>query len=155
MSRRAVSTVACLTLVCFMGCGGGGPDKFQKARPKTAKASGTVTYKGQPLADAIIVCSPKATGDKAVSASATSDASGNFTLMAFPPDKGAVPGDYQVTIMKNEAVAAAAKPGSHDAAPAAAPKSLIPEKYNKAETSGLTLTIPEAGKADIKFELVD
>lgn len=156
MSRRAAATFACLTLICTLGCGGGGPDKFQKARPKTTKASGTVTYNGQPLADAIIVCAPKAVGEKAVSATATSDSSGNFSLQAFPPENGAAPGDYLVTIQKNaKAETVAAKPGSHDQPAAGPPKSLIPEKYGKAETSGLTLTVPEGGKTDIKFELVD
>lgn len=158
MPRRAASAIACLTLLCFMGCGGGGTDKFKKARLKTTTASGTVVYRGQPLVDAIIVCYPTVAGDKAVAASAYTDSSGNFSLQAYPPDKGAVPGSYQVTVQKNapaEAAAPVAGVPAHDQPPPPPPKPLIPEKYGKIETSGLTLTIPETGKTDIKFELVD
>lgn len=137
------------------GCGGAA-DKYKRARPKTVAASGTVIYRNQPLADAIIVCFPTATGDKAVAASAYTSADGSFSLQAYPPDKGAVPGNYQVTIQKSEeAPAAPTGPDAHDAPPPPKPKSLIPAKYGQIETSGLTLTIPEGGISDIKFELKD
>lgn len=157
MTRSAVSFVVCLALAAVIGCSGGS-DKYKKSRPKTVKATGTVLYRNQPLADAIIVCFPTATGEKAVAASAYTDADGNFSLQAFPPDKGAVPGDYQVTIQKTEeapATPAASGPDAHDAPPPPAPKPLIPAKYAKVETSGLMLKIPEDGVSDVKFELKD
>jgi len=157
VSRRTVSFVTCLTLVAVIGCSSG-TDKYKKSRPKTAKVTGTVLYRNQPLADAIIVCFPTTAGDKAVAASAYTDADGNFSLQAFPPDKGAVPGDYQVTIQKTEEAPpapTASGPDAHDAPPPPAPKPLIPAKYSKVETSGLTLKVPEAGIADVKFELKD
>lgn len=137
------------------GCGGAA-DKYKRARPKTATASGVVIYRNQPLADAIIVCFPTATGDRAVAASAYTSADGTFTLQAYPPDQGAVPGSYQVTIQKTEeAKAPPTGPDAHDAPPAPKARSLIPAKYGQIETSGLTLTIPEGGISDIKFELKD
>lgn len=156
MFRRLVSPLACGALVLLVGCGGSATDKFKQARQKTTKASGTVVYRGQPLADAIVVCFPTVAGPNAVAASAYTDSSGNFSLQAYPPDKGAVPGDYQVTIQKDAPQeAAAAGPAAHDAPPPPPPKPLIPAKYGKIETSGLTLKVPEAGVTDIKFELVD
>lgn len=138
-----------------MGCGSA-TDKFKKARPKTVDASGVLTYRNQPVADAIIVCFPAIAGEKAVAASAYTGSDGRFTLRAFPPDKGAVPGDYRVTIQKDEeGEKPPSGPDAHDTPPPAAGKSLIPAKYNKVENSGLTLTIPEAGKTDIKIELTD
>ncbi|MDB5346091.1 MAG: hypothetical protein JWP89_4468 [Schlesneria sp.] len=159
MSRRAASALLCLLLSLVIGCGGGASDKFKKARQKTAKATGAVMYRGQPLADAVIVCFPTLAGDKAVAASAYTDANGNFSLEAYPPEKGAVPGDYQITIQKNAPAEArpAPPPGvpAHDVPAPPPPRPLIPAKYGKIETSGLTLKVPEAGIADIKIELVD
>lgn len=156
MSRFTVSLVVCLTFT-MLGCGGGS-DKYKKARLKTVKASGTVIYRNQPLADAIVVCFPTAAGDKAVAASAYTDGDGNFTLQAYPPAKGAVPGDYQVTIQKTEPATetpAASSAAAHDAPPPPEPRPLIPVKYSKVETSDLRLTVPEAGVSDVKFELKD
>lgn len=159
MVRRHFSPMVCLALVLLVGCGGGGTDKFKQARQKTTKASGTVVYRGQPLADAIVVCFPTTAGPTAVAASAYTDSYGNFSLQAYPPDKGAVPGDYQVTIQKDApqeaGTAAPAGAAAHDAPPPPPPKPLIPAKYGKIETSGLTLKVPDAGVTDIKFELVD
>ena len=159
MSRSTASAFLCLILSLVIGCGGGASDKFKKARQKTAKATGAVMYRGQPLADAVIVCYPTLAGDKAVAASAYTDANGNFSLEAYPPEKGAVPGDYQITVQKNAPPEAPAAPPPgvppHDVPPPPPPTPLIPEKYGKIETSGLTLKVPESGIADIKIELVD
>ncbi len=155
MIRFAIVLLVGLTVSSLTGCGGGF-DRFKKARPKTVAASGTVIYRNQPLADAIIVCFPTASGDKAVAASAYSGTDGSFSLQAYPPDKGAVPGNYQVTIQKSEeAPAAPTGPNAHDAPPPPKPRSLIPAKYGQIETSGLTLTIPDGGISDIKLELKD
>jgi hypothetical protein len=153
VSRCAVSFVVFLAMVA--GCSGGS-DKYKKSRPKTVNASGVVLYRNQPVVDAIIVCFPTTTGDKAVAASAYTDEDGQFSLQAFPPDKGAVPGDYQVTVVKVEqAPNAPTGPDAHDSPPPPEPKSLIPVKYGKAETTDLKLTIPDAGISDVKFELKD
>ncbi|HEY4260219.1 MAG TPA: hypothetical protein VGM98_08665, partial [Schlesneria sp.] len=152
MARRAATAFLCLILSLVIGCGGGASDKFKKARQKTVKATGAVMYRGQPLADAVIVCFPTLAGDKAVAASAYSDSKGNFSLEAYPPEKGAVPGDYQITIQKNAPAEPPPPPPpgvpAHDVPPPPPPRPLIPQKYNKIETSGLTLKIPEAGVTD-------
>ncbi len=142
----------CLTLV---GCGGGGDDASKKARPKTANATGMITYNGKPLEFASILLEPQATGG--VAAMGRSDADGNFSLDAFPPDAGAVPGTYRVSVKKTEpAKEQVFDPSSHDAPMApqsTGPKSLIPPAYGEFSTSGLTLEVPEAGTDSLKLDL--
>ena len=146
-------TVVCLCAV-IAGCGGG-DDAYKRARPKTVSSTGTITYNGQPLAFAIIVLSPQVEGG--IAASCRSDADGKFSLDAFPPDPGAVPGTYRVSVKKNEVSKKAdPDPASHDA-PAEeepeGPKSLIPPEYGDPETSGLTIEVPAAGSETLKLEL--
>jgi len=154
VARNAILLLAgVVALASVAGCGGGADDAAKRNRPKVVPAQGIVTYKGSPVTGATVVFSPTA-GTNA--ASALTDSSGRFSMSAFPPDPGAVPGQYKVSITKTEQ-AAAQPAGGHDEPPAegAAPKSLIPEKYGSAETSGLVADIPEGGKTDLKFELTD
>jgi hypothetical protein len=122
--------------------------------------SGVVTYKTQPVADATVTFVPVGQTPAAV---AKTDAEGQFTLKTFDEGDGAVPGQYNVTITKTEAPAAAStgsiddgtyqppKPG--ETAPE--PKSLLPKKYADPKTSGFPTTVPESGAEDLKFELQD
>jgi hypothetical protein len=142
-----------------LGCGGGA-DKFTKNRPKTVIGSGSVKYKGQPLAQALVVFAPTTTGETALSASAMTDSSGNFSLETWPPAKGVVAGSYKVSIMKNgeaSAAPAAANPESaHEMIGMETPaKSLIPVRYGDPEKSGLKADIPAEGRNDLHFELAD
>jgi len=83
-------------------------------------------------------------------------------LRAFPPNEGAVPGTYKVTVEKNLEVSGGSAPSAldaHDAADLAArqgtTKSLIPVKYTKPESSPLTVEIPAGGNRDIKLDVLD
>ena len=145
--------VVCLCAV-ITGCGGG-DDAYKKARPKTVSSTGTITYNGQPLGFATIVLEPQVEGG--VAAMGRSDGQGHFYVNAFPPDPGAVPGTYRVSVTKMEAPKQAnPDPASHDA-PAeeepAGPISLIPPEYGESATSGLTLEIPAEGSETLKLEL--
>lgn len=147
-----------MTLV-GLGCGGD-TDKYTKDRPKTVRGSGSVKYKGQPLAQALVVFAPTTTGEKALSASAMTDSSGYFSLETWPPAKGIVPGSYKVTVMKNQDAppppAAADPDNAHEMiGREAAPKSLIPARFNDPEKSGLKAEIPDSGRDDLHFELTD
>ncbi len=138
-------------VVQAFGCGRG-DDKFKAERPKVATARGVVTYKGSPVEGATIVFAPT---EGSTAATGRTDSSGRFSMSAFPPDAGAVPGNYTVTISKTEELPQTA-PASHDApADLPRPKSLIPEKYSVAESSELTATVPENGTSDLRFELTD
>ena len=142
----------CLCAV-LAGCGGG-EDAYKKARPKTVSAKGSITYSGQPLPLAIIVLDPQAEGG--VAAMGRSDAEGNFSLDAYPPDQGAVPGSYRVSVKKTESPKKTdVDPASHDAPDVESdgPKSLIPPEYGEFATSGLTIEIPAEGSETLKLEL--
>jgi len=128
------SRLACLIAISFMaaiaiGCGGGGVSG-------TIPVSGKVTYKGQPVAGAIVTFN--AEGAEGRTAVAVSGADGTYKLRTLESD-GAMPGKYKVTVIKTEA-AESATLSMEDAAkqagkPAAAAKELLPPKYaNGAET---------------------
>jgi hypothetical protein len=149
--RRPIVAVAVLSC---LGCGGS--DSSKANRPKVVPADGLVTYQGKPLEGATIVLSP--TGEGKHGASAMSDANGQFQLSTFPPDLGAVPGDYKVAVSKQSVVVIPEPPpGMHaeDMPRPPKPKALIPDKFANPEKSGLTTNIPEAGKTDIQIELKD
>jgi len=138
--------------VAIVGCGGG--DNFAKNRPKTFPASGSVKFNGKPVDGATVIFAPVAGGEKSVAASAMTDENGNFTLMAYPPLKGAVPGNYTVAIIKREVPPPPPTgPDAHEAPPPPPPKSFIPEKYSDPVKSGLTASVPEGGRDDLHFEL--
>jgi len=146
--------VVCLCVV-VAGCGGG-DDPFKKARPKTVSSSGTITYNGQPLKFATIVLEPQVEGG--VAAMGRSDGEGHFYVNAFPPDPGAVPGTYRVSVTKTEAPKQNTyDANSHDAPveeESSEPVSLIPPKFGESDTSGLTLEIPAEGSETLKLDLM-
>lgn len=151
LSRLIPITLLTLPL---LGCGGG-EDSAKKARPKTVNASGTITYNGKPLDFASILLEPQSNGG--VAAMCRSDADGKFSLDAFPPDSGAVPGTYRVSVKKTEpAKQQTYDPANHDAPMApqsTGPKSLIPPEFGEFSTSGLTIEVPAEGSDSLKVDL--
>ena len=148
-----ILTVTCLCAI-VAGCGGG-DDAFKKARPKTVSSTGTITFKGEPLKFATIVLEPQVEGG--VAAMGRSDGEGHFYVSAFPPDPGAVPGSYRVSVTKTQAPKTTdADPANHDAPveeEPAEPKSLIPLEYGAFDTSGLTIEIPAEGSEALTLVL--
>ncbi|HVW01999.1 MAG TPA: hypothetical protein VHB77_16720 [Planctomycetaceae bacterium] len=118
---------------------------------KTVRATGTVTYKGEPVGEAILFCipeSPQAT-NAAPNANAETDSDGHFSLSTYGTGDGAVPGTYLVGITKpipDPATANSSVPGSIN---------VLPEKYQNPTNSGLKLTVEAGKKNDVKFELTD
>lgn len=148
------SLVVVLSVVVVSGCGGA------PAGPKTVSAGGKVTYQDKPVAGANVAF----LGDgKIPSATGVTDANGEFKLSTANAGPGAVPGSHQVTVSKFEAInvqpaasnsmEAAAK--ASQAGPAAAPKSLLPEKYSNAATSGFSFTIEEGKENKFQLDLKD
>ncbi len=169
--RAFVAWWFCLT--CAWGCSGGGSGDV-----KLAPADGTVTYQGKPLAGATVTFSP----DKGPLAMGVTDLNGKFTLAsgamlgaavgpakvsvtAFPPGQKSTPGAEDVSkIPKNadEAAAQLAKMGEMQEARRTGkdeanlpPKSLIPEKYMKVDTSDLKYTVKPGGDNHFSIELTD
>jgi len=142
------------------GCG-------KSVRSGAAKASGRVTYKGQPLADATVTLVPQS--GKGAGAAGLTDESGRFRLTTSGGE-GAFPGAYKVTVTKTEEAAASAAPKTADiealqkadlqglkGAPKSAspPKSLVPSKYTTAAKTPLSCEVTQGGKNEFDFDLAD
>ena len=142
-SSSVLALVAAWSLV---GCGPSEP-----AGPKqlpTVPAAGTVTYKGQPLANATISCQ-SVSGEAA--ASGKSDASGKFTLKSYGDKDGAPAGSYKVSV--SVSAVQEIEPGVLAPEPPGGFKSPIPAKFGNVAESGLTLEVPAAGSTDLKLDL--
>lgn len=154
MMFRGGEWLLVFALVLFVGCAESKPD-----RPKTYPVSGTVTYKGEPVAGANLNFR---LADGKSFAMARTDASGKYELMTFEAGDGALPGEYKVGITQYETTATTG-PGMDDAAygspeeeagDAVPPKNLLPQKYANPEASELTASVTE-GPNTVNFELTD
>lgn len=148
-------TIGCLVVVVVLvglsGCGGGG------GGPNTVPVRGIVTFQGKPVEGAHVTFVPQAPGTPA--AFAQTDAQGRFQLM-HATGQGAVPGPYGVTIAKyvtdggtRREEAEAHFQETDQPPPEPKVTSLLPAKYKKVETSGLSATVESGGAEDFKFEL--
>lgn len=136
LSSRAVSFSAIgLATLSFLvsGCG--------PAAPPTAEVTGTVTYNGNPVANASVTFYP-ASGRPATGAT---DASGKFTLAATP-------GAQKVAVIPIEEFDPDAIAGDPDAVETPPP---FPVKYQSMDDSGLTADAKEGQINDVTFELTD
>jgi len=135
-----------ISLGSLAGCGGGVGD----VRAGLVPVTGKVTLDGKPLTTGTISF---IAGDGKESYTSQIDGSGSYTLAASPTSPGALPGDYKVIVIAVEAPKMADPMKDVAAGPdMGAPKSLVPEKYKTAETSGLTGTVPKSG-GTINFDL--
>lgn len=146
--RKSLCLAACVVVLCG-GCGRG-QDPWAGKRPKVVAAEGIVKHSGDPLAGATIVFVPES--PDGLAASAITDSAGRFQLMAFPPQRGAVPGQYKILLTKVEQVPIQKSAGSPAAAHSdpgtAPPNQMLPEKYGNPQSSGLSADIPPEGKRD-------
>lgn len=156
MSLRVRSMLACLFLLIATGC--------SPSHPATSPVSGTITYKGAPVGEAVVVFAPDGSGRPAT---ATTDAQGNFRLSTFGEFDGAMPGNYKVTVTKlvKNKVPAKTEEQLHEeferqlqtgqAPPAPAVEYLVPEKYSSADKTTLQFTVKAAQNDEARFELTD
>ena len=138
-----------LTFFMFVGCSPSG--RLAGLVP----CEGTVTYKGEPLAEALVTFVPMGEGR---TANARTDATGKFVTETLNPKDGIYPGDYRVSVSKNEFYGEAPPPrmGAEGMEYFPQPqRSVIPTKYEEHNTSGLTLTVPAKGMKDALFELTE
>jgi hypothetical protein len=126
------------------GCGG-------PKGPQMAEATGTVTYKGQPLANANVVFTP----DSGPAAYGNTDAEGHFVLMT-QGKSGAMVSGGKVSITAYEQLA---EPKEEDKLTAEDLKKMsqsrIPAKYGRTETSGLTAEVKPRTENKLTFDLTD
>src|SRR5215218_3825601 len=88
-----------LGMLLFFGCS-------KKANFETAKAGGSVTYKGAPIEGAIVVFLPAAEGNSARPAETRTTADGSFAMQTSAGSgkyqDGIPPGEYLVSVRKVE-----------------------------------------------------
>lgn len=158
--NRCSMRVLLVGMPLLLGCGGGAA-----AGPKTAKATGVVTYKGTPVAGATVTFTAPKSPRTGVG---VTDNKGEFTIGTFGANDGAVLGDHVVTVAKRQGSTEQMKPedymknmtagpggGSKPAIPGSDIKNELPEKYASAEKSPLKAKVEAGAKNEFKFDLTD
>ncbi len=131
---------AFLSVLCIAGCNSGPP------LPATVPAEGSVSLDGAPVSDVTIVFIAEQGN---YNASGVTDKNGKFSMKAFDTKNGAVPGSYKVELNKTVVESKDGRKGESEVNL----KYGLPKKYASFVTSGLTITLTEAGNKDIKYDL--
>ncbi|MDR3182155.1 MAG: carboxypeptidase-like regulatory domain-containing protein [Planctomycetaceae bacterium] len=139
MKHLITITLLVVTLAAS-GCG-------QRGLKGLVKVSGTITLNGQPFEGASILFLPQTPDTR--SASALSDAGGNFQITTLQSNDGVQPGDYLISVSKvrleggtpYEELLALGRAGRENEIKKPTRIESVPEKYLKAETSGLKITV--------------
>ena len=122
-------------------------------RPKTVPVTGSVTFKGAPVAGATV--SFQATDGSRSSVGITDDG-GKYALTTFVRGDGAVPGEYRVSIktITQAVVESTTADGKYEppSGPIPEPKNELPAKYASTEKSGLKATV-SSGPNTADFDL--
>lgn len=156
--NRRVGVCLSLMMLSIPGCSSS--DDAEAERPSRTAVSGTIFYDNAPVAGATVIFSPVLTAGKA--ASGVTNAKGQFHLSTFGNEDGAIPGDYEVMVLKvkteQSQVADVDSPDYEAPMPVnvktPAPESLIPPKYTNPKTSGLRATVPAEGELEnLEFRL--
>lgn len=160
---RIDNRVLAVTLLaaCLAGCGGGSNG------PQLHPVTGTVTFQGAPVGSARITFIPEKSGGIAT---AMSDSSGKF-IMKTGGEAGVAAGSCKVTVALSDAGAKGGDGLAIDMKPEdmqklamegkltnalqnAAKGSLLPAKYNKIDSTPLTVEV-KAGNNDIPLALTE
>lgn len=149
----ALLSCFCFCVIVMPGCGGG------PKIPETVTVSGKVLYKDKPLADALIGFVSKLDNKDILPAKGTTNAEGEFTLTTYIDPQhevsGATPGQYVVTVTKNEQQDMQKIMEEFKKNPAMEFKKLIPEKYTSSKSSPLEATVKVDGENAFEFKLAD
>lgn len=132
MIRSTYALFLCL-LVLSIGCAKKGPD--------LTDVTGQVLVDGKPLTTGSVVTLPT----QGRGARGTIDSEGNFTLATSNLGPGATPGRHQVAVIAVEEV--------KDAPLGTPARSLVPERYSSAETSGLFIDVTPGEMKPVVLEL--
>ena len=123
---------------------------------------GTITYQGEPLEGAAVCFTPKdfQTGDR--HGTGKTDSQGKFVLRTIG-EPGILPGEYVVTVIKNEVIPRnqtppvdpkTGRPIPGRRAPAEV-NPLIPKRYSSSKTSDVYVVVKKNGLADWRLDIVD
>lgn len=119
-----------MAAVVFVGCGEAKP-----ARTPVFPIRGTITFKGQPMPGALVALHPKAPAAGTPSPRANVTKDGAFEVSTYDGGDGAPVGDYTLTVLWYKQI----KSGPD----VVSGPNVIPQKYAKAETSDLTISVKE------------
>jgi hypothetical protein len=135
------------------GCGGG------PKIPQTVSVQGKIIYQDKPLADALVGFVSKLDNKDVLPARGITNTNGEFTLSTYiDPEhevSGATPGEFVVTVTKNEQQDMAKIMEEFKKNPAMEFKKLVPEKYTGSKTSPLSATVKSDGDNTFEFKLED
>jgi hypothetical protein len=160
-SRLVPLVLAGTVLGLASGCGQG---------PKLVPVTGTVLYRGQPLAGATVVFVPRGEpSGPALLATGLTDAEGRFSLRTHVGPavtrEGAVPGGHRVTVSKfvppggmteeeyQQKVAAAGQAVYSATGSVPAKVQLVPPRYSDSQKTELAATVTAGGNNDFPFDL--
>jgi hypothetical protein len=125
--------------------------------PQMVRIRGMVSYKGAPLTNVtqgIVRYSPKNGGSAAREATGRIQPDGSFVMTTFQRGDGVVVGEYDIAVSaysNQELSRQETESGVHSAGP----KLLIPERYLKSSTSGLSDTVAAGHPGFKQIELTD
>lgn len=139
MKNIAFSGVCLLALFAY-GCGGGGT-----GGPELHPVKGKVTKGGAPAKNIVVTFVPE--DPKMPRPSGAVDENGEFVLIATANQPGATAGPHKVVLAFSAGEAAY---GTDSKGP---PKAPFEDSWLSAETSELTIDVPEGGKKDVLIEL--
>lgn len=156
----ALCALSCVFAGCKKGAGG--------SRDGLVKASGTVTYNGAPVVDAIIEMRPTDPSITNCVATARTDEEGAFSLMTDRPGDGAMPGKYRAVVKKevemidgmtrDEYIKANDSEGNGEVSfdkSKIKMEQLLPAKYLDPMNSPLEIEVPAGGSKEIEIVLED
>jgi hypothetical protein len=138
--RAPLALAAAVCLAAAGGCASSGDEGF----PETVPVKGKVTMAGQPLPKGSISFIP----NSGRPATALIQPDGTYVLSTFEEKDGAVPGHFRVTV-----TATTADPNQMPRPGEPPPKALVPKKYNRPESSGLTADVDKKDNKDFDFDL--
>lgn len=160
-SPRCVVIFLISIAFCLTGCGEA--DMGEGTHEDVYPVQGVVLYNGSPVAGATV--SFQSTGsDQTRGASGVTNDAGEFELMTFTPGDGAVAGSHKVSVVKSVIEGADNSYFDENSPnygktppPSAAGKTkyLIPEKYSRFDSSGLTVNVNESGDNEVTLDLKD
>lgn len=134
----SVTILALLAMTVFPGC---------KRNPRVVPVSGIVMYNNKPLPFGSILFQP----EKGQMAVGEIQVDGTFKLSSYGPNDGAVPGRHLVSVNCYEGQ----RPGSKqpEGGEVSMGKLLIPLKYTRLGTSGLSADVGDAPTQNIEIKL--
>jgi len=153
------SSLSALTMVLVVGCS---TDNSGLARRYSV--SGTVKYKGEPVKQGSIVFEPTSGLAAGRHAQGTIENGAYSLSTSGEGTDGALPGDYKVVIIATSVdmrdlakkTGGLVHQGDADFGKIVKEaKDLVPKKYTRSDTSGLTAKVEERNGQVINFDLVD